>query len=127
MEVEVSCLREKWEEVKKNLLLLLLLPLATKPKSFSFHWPPSKEASPSPSIGHQVKNLLLLLPLATDQRSFTLSLKGGLGSWEGVILFPRKTNFNSILRMFVSTSFLGRGGRISFGVEEMKENKMRIL
>ncbi len=41
-----------------------------------------KEPSPSPSIGHQAKNLLLLLPLATKPRTFTLSLKGGLGSWE---------------------------------------------
>jgi hypothetical protein len=85
-----------------------------------------KEPSPSPSIGHQAKNLLLLLPLATKQRSFTFFLKGGLGSWEGVLLFPRKTNFNSILRVFVSTSFLRRGGRISFGVGERKENRMRI-
>jgi hypothetical protein len=89
MEVEVSCLRKKWEEVEKNLLLLL--------------------------------------PLATKQRSFTLFLKGGLGSWEGLLLFPRKTNFNSILRVFGSTSFLRKGGRISFGVGEKKENRMRIL
>jgi hypothetical protein len=41
--------------------------------------------------------------------------------------FPRKNNFNSILRVFVATSFLRRGGRISFGVGERKENKMRIL
>jgi hypothetical protein len=95
--------------------------------SFSFHWPPSQEPSPSPSINHQAKNLLLLLPLATKQRSFTLSLKGGLGSWEGVLLFPRKTNFNSILRVLVSTSFLRRGGRISFGVGERKEKRMRVL
>jgi hypothetical protein len=59
-----------------------------------FHLPPSQEPSPFPSIDHQAKNLLLLLPLATKQRSFTLSLKDGLGSWEGVLLFPRKTNFN---------------------------------
>jgi len=89
MEVEVSCLRKKWEEVEKNLLLLL--------------------------------------PLATKQRSFTLFLKGGLGSWEGLFLFPRKTNFNSILRVFGFTSFLRKGGRISFGVGEKKENRMRIL
>ncbi len=109
--------------------LLLLLPLATKPRtfSFSFHWPPNQEPSPSPSIDHQAKNLLLLLPLTTKPRSFTLSLKGRLGSWEGVLLFPRKTNFNSILRVFVWTSFLKRGGRISFGVGERKENRMRIL
>jgi hypothetical protein len=78
------------------------------------------------SIDHQAKNLLLLLPLATKQRSFTLSLKDGLGSWEG-FFFPRKNNFNSILRVFVATSFLRRGGRISFGVGERKENRMRIL
>jgi len=65
--------------------------------------------------------------LATKQKSFTLSLKDGFGSWEGVLLLPRKTNFNSILRVFVSTSFLRRGGRISSGVGEMKENRMRIL
>jgi hypothetical protein len=33
--------------------------------SFTFHWPSSKEPSPSPSIGHQKNNLLLHLPLAT--------------------------------------------------------------
>jgi hypothetical protein len=65
--------------------------------------------------------------LATKQRSFTLSLKDGLGSWEGVLLFFPKNNFNSILRVFVATSFLRRGGRISFGVGERKENRMRIL
>jgi hypothetical protein len=86
-----------------------------------------KELSPSPSIGHQAKNFLFLLPLATKQRSFTLFLKGGLGSWEGFLLFPRKTNFNSILRVFGSTSFLRKGRRISFGVGKKKENRMRIL
>jgi hypothetical protein len=40
--------------------------------------------------------------------------------------FP-KNNFNSILRVLVATSFLRRGGRISFGVGERKENRMRIL
>jgi len=29
--------------------------------------------------------------------------------------------------VFVTTSFLRRGGRISFGVGEKKENRMRIL
>jgi hypothetical protein len=43
------------------------------------------------AIDHQAKNLLLLLPLATKQRSFTLSLKDGLGSWEGISFFPEKT------------------------------------
>jgi hypothetical protein len=65
--------------------------------------------------------------LATKQRSFTLFLKDGLGSWEGVLLLPRKINFKSILRVFVSTSFLRKGGRISSGVGERKENRMRIL
>ncbi len=32
-----------------------------------------KEPSPSPSIGHQAKDLLLLLPLATKQRTFSFS------------------------------------------------------
>jgi hypothetical protein len=41
--------------------------------------------------------------------------------------FPEKNNFNSILRVFVATSFLRRGGRISFGVGERKENRMKIL
>jgi hypothetical protein len=59
------------EEVEKNLLRLL--PLATKPSTFSvsFHWPPSQAPSPSPSIGHQA----LDLPSPT----FSFSLKGGLG------------------------------------------------
>jgi hypothetical protein len=40
---------------------------------------------------------------------------------------PEKNNFNSILRVFVATRFLRKGGRISFGVGERKENRMRIL
>jgi hypothetical protein len=51
------------------------------------------------SIDHQAKNLLLLLPLATKQRSFTLSLKDGLGFWEGIIFPPKKQfqfNFESV-------------------------------
>jgi len=55
--------------------LFLLLPLATKQKtfSFSFHWPPSRKPFPSPSIGHQAENLFLLLPLATKKKTFSFS------------------------------------------------------
>jgi hypothetical protein len=56
-------------------------------KHGTFQWPPSMGSS----IDHQAKNLLLLLPLATKQRSFTLSLKDGLGSWEGIPFSPKKT------------------------------------
>jgi len=59
----------------------LHIPMATK--HGTFQWPPSMGSS----IDHQAKNLLLLLPLATKQGSFTLSLKDGLGSWEGVLFF----------------------------------------
>jgi hypothetical protein len=73
------------EEVK-GCFSFLHIPMATK--HGTFQWPPSMEHS----IDHQAKNLFLLLPLATKQRSFTLSLKDGLGSWEGVLIFfPRKT------------------------------------
>jgi hypothetical protein len=68
-----------------------------------------KEPSPSPSIGHQAKNLLLLLPLATKQRSFTLFLKGGLGSWEGLLLFPRKNKFQFNLESVWFYKFLEEG------------------
>ncbi len=47
--------------------------------SFTFHWPPSKEPSPSPSIAHQTLDL--------PSPSFFFSLKGGLGSLE--FFFPR--------------------------------------
>jgi hypothetical protein len=42
--------------------------------SFTFHWPPSKEPSLSPSIGHQALDL--------PSPSFSFSLKGRLGSLE---------------------------------------------
>jgi hypothetical protein len=56
-----------------------------------------KEPSPSPSIDHQAKNLLLLLPLATKPRTSTLSLKGGLGSWEVSSSSPSKKQIKSNL------------------------------
>ncbi len=56
-----------------------------------------KEPSPSPSIGHQAKNLLLLLPLATKPRTSTLSLKGGLGSWEVSSSSPSEKQIESNL------------------------------
>jgi hypothetical protein len=56
-----------------------------------------KEPSPSPSIGHQAKNLLLLLPLATKPRTSTLSLKGGLGSWEVPSSSPSEKQIKSSL------------------------------
>jgi hypothetical protein len=76
----------KWEEVKKKFPspsighqaknLLLHLPLATKQRTFSFtfHWPPSKEPSPSPS--------------------FFFSLKGGLGSLELFFFHGHNFQFN---------------------------------
>jgi hypothetical protein len=104
-------LREKWEEVEKNLLLLL--PLTTKPRtfSFSFHWPPSQEPSPSPSIGHQAKNLLLLLllPLATKPKTFSLFLKDELGSWEGVLPFSLEKQFQFNLESVCFYKFLEEG------------------
>jgi hypothetical protein len=61
------------------------------------------------SIDHQAKNLLLLLPLATKQRSFTLSLKDGLGSWEGIFLFPPKKQFQFNLESVCCDKFLEEG------------------
>jgi hypothetical protein len=50
--------------------------LATKQRTFSFtfHWPPNKEPSPFPSIGHQVLDLF--------SPSLFFFLKGRLGSLE---------------------------------------------
>jgi hypothetical protein len=84
--------------------------------SFTFHWPPRKEPSPSPSIGHQAKNLFLHLPLATKQPSlspsFPFSLKGGLRSLEPYSSLD--IIFNSIGRILVSASFLKKRKMISF-------------
>jgi hypothetical protein len=111
------------EEVKR--CFFLHIPMATK--HGTFQWPPSMEHSnghqawnilmatkhgtfqwpPSmgSSIDHQANNLFLLLPLATKQRSFTLSLKDGLGSWEG-ILFPPKKQFQFNLESVCCDKFL---------------------
>jgi hypothetical protein len=82
--------------------------LATKPRTFpfSFHWPPSQEPSPSPSIGHQAKNLLLLLPLTTKPRTFTLSLKDELGSWERFLFFFPEKQFQLNLESVCFDKFL---------------------
>jgi hypothetical protein len=88
------------EEVKG--CFFLHIPMATK--HGTFQWPPNMGSS----IDHQAKNLLLLLPLATKQRSFTLSLKDGLGSWEG-ILFPRKKQFQFNLESVCCDKFLEEG------------------
>jgi hypothetical protein len=88
------------EEVKG--CFFLHIPMATK--HGTFQWPPSMGSS----IDHQAKNLLLLLPLATKQRSFTLSLKDGLGSWEG-ILFPPKKQFQFNLESVCCDKFLEEG------------------
>jgi len=56
--------------------------------------------------------------LATKQRSFTLSLKDGLGFWEGVLLFPRENKFQLNLESVYFYKFLEEGRR---------DNRMRIL
>jgi hypothetical protein len=61
--------------------------------SFTFHWPPSKKLSPSPS--------------------FSFSLKGRLGSLE--LSSSLDIIFNSIWRILVSASFLSMKRMISFG------------
>jgi hypothetical protein len=45
--------------------------LATKQRTFSFtfHWPPSKEPSPSPSIGHQTTFSFTFLPFLFKRRT----------------------------------------------------------
>ncbi len=105
------------EEVEKNLFLLL--PLATKPKTFSssFHWPPSQEPSPPPSIGHQALDLF--------SPSFSFSLKGGLGCLGGVSFSFGEITSNSIWRNISSYKFFkeekqdqpwswGRGRRVEW-------------
>jgi hypothetical protein len=89
-------------------------------------WEEVKRIFPSPSIGHQAwniplatkhGNLLLLLPLAT---------KWGFTFTSLLLLFKRRTQimgvslspdiiFNSILRIFVSTSFLRKRRMINHG------------
>jgi hypothetical protein len=63
------------------------------------------------------------------ERVFFPSHSNGHQAWDLPLttFSPEKNNFNSILRVFVATSFLRRGGRISFGVGERKDNRMRIL
>jgi hypothetical protein len=75
------------------------LPLATKPRIF--YWPLSQE----PSIGHQAKNL----PLATKPRTLTLSLKGGLGTWELSFSFPWRKQFQSNLESVCFNKVLEEG------------------
>jgi hypothetical protein len=90
------------EEVKG--CFFLHIPMATK--HGTFQWPSSMRSS----IDHQAKNLLLLLPLATKQRSFTLSLKDGLGSWEGILFFSRKKKqFQFNLESVCCDKFLEEG------------------
>jgi hypothetical protein len=82
--------------------------LATKPRIFYwppskgiFYWPPSQESS----IGHQAKNL----PLATKPRTLTLSLKGGLGTWELSSSFPGRKQFQSNLESVCFNKVLEEG------------------
>jgi hypothetical protein len=73
--------------------------------SFTFHWPPSKEPSPSPSVCHQALDL--------PSHSFFFSFKGGLGSLE--LSYSPNIIFNSILRILVHASLLRRKKMINFG------------
>ncbi len=72
--------------------LVLLLPLTTKPRtfSFSFHWPPSQEPSPSPSIGHRAKKLHPLFKRRTwilgGGSSFLPRKQISIKSWECLFL-----------------------------------------
>jgi hypothetical protein len=99
MEVQVKLFGGKVEEVEKNLLFFL--PLATKPRtfSFSFHWPPNQEPSLPPSIGHQALDL--------PSPSFSFFLKGGLRCLGGFFFssFGEITS-NSIWRNTSSYKFL---------------------
>jgi hypothetical protein len=92
--------------VQRDLFLLIPLItkqrdllLATKPRIF--YWPPSPESS----IGHQAKNLLL----ATKPRTLTLSLKGGLGTWEVSSSFPWRKQFQSNLESVCFNKVLEEG------------------
>jgi hypothetical protein len=86
------------EEVEKNLLLLL--PLATKPStfSFSFHWPPS--------FGSTFTYLLLLF----KRRTWMI---GG-----ALFFFLGETTSNWIWRNISSYKFLRRKRMISLGSGE---------
>jgi hypothetical protein len=57
------------------------------------------------SIGHQAKNL----PLATKLRTLTLSLKGGLGTWELSSSFPSRKQFQSNLESVCFNKVLEEG------------------
>ncbi len=69
------------------------IPMATK--HGIFHWPPSQEPSPSPSIGHQAKELHPLF----KRRTWIL----------GRILFPPKKQFQFNLESVCCDKFLEEG------------------
>ncbi len=91
----------------KNLLLLLPLTTQQRTFSFSFHWPPNKEPSPSPSIDHQALDL--------PSPSFSFSLKGKLGGLGLPFFSHRKQLLIKFLMVLVLTSFLRRKRMISLG------------
>ncbi len=107
---------------KDEKVFSLHLPLATKQRTFSlsFHWSLSKEPSPSPSIGHQAKNLLLHLPLATKQRtfSFTFHWPPNFGSTFTFIFLL----FKRWIRIIGSFFFLGHN--FQFNLENICSHKL---